>query len=191
MIYNIEYKTIDWKEKIISMKKIIILFIILFLGISPFSGCIEKGDGTLLLMITDKPPEINISKALVTISSVSVHRVNIRNDNKENNTGWYTINNKSQTFDLIKLRNISDILGEIVINVGVYNQIRLHLEKSIVTIDGIEYDLKIPSKIIKINTNFLIFEDMTTTLILDFDIQKSVHRADNDEYILKPVIKLI
>ena len=171
------------------MKKIIILLVILILGTSSLSGCIKKGNGTLLIMITDKPPELNISKALVTISSVGVHRVGF-GDN-DSISGWYTIVNESQTFDLIKLKNLTEVLGEVNLSVGIYTQIRLYVEKALITIDGVEYDLEIPSKKVKIVSNFLIFEEETTVLLLDFDVHKSVHRADKDKYILKPTIKLI
>ena len=176
------------------MKKIIILLVILILGTSPLTGCIKKGTGILLIMITDKPPELNISKALVTISSVGVHRTGFGNNENEDNdsiAGWYNIVNESQTIDLIKLKNLTEILGEVNLSVGIYTQIRLYVEKALITIDGIEYDLKIPSKKVKIVSNFLIFEDETTVLLLDFDVHKSVHRAGKDKYILKPTIKLI
>jgi len=40
---------------------------------SLFSGCVEEGTGTLILKITDAPSDLDISKALVNISSVMVH----------------------------------------------------------------------------------------------------------------------
>ena len=174
------------------MKKIIILLVILILGTSPLTGCIKKGTGILLIMITDKPPELNISKALVTISSVGVHRTDFGN-NKDNDSsaGWIVLVNDSQTFDLILLQNLTDILAKVNLSVGIYSQIRLIVEKALITIDGVEYDLKIPSKKVKIVSNFIIFEDETNTLLLDFDVHKSVHRAGKDKYILKPTIKLI
>ena len=174
------------------MKKLVILFIIFIIGTSPFCGCIKKGNGNLLIMITDKPSDLNISQALVTISSIGVHRTNLGN-NRENDssTGWINIVNDSQTFDLILLKNLTDILAKVNLRVGIYSQIRLYVEKALVTIDGIEYDLKIPSKKVKIVTNFIIFENETKTLLLDFDVHKSVIKTGKDKYILKPTIKLI
>ena len=44
------------------MKKIGILLIIFILGSIPFlSGCIESGNGTLILQITDAPGDLNIT----------------------------------------------------------------------------------------------------------------------------------
>ena len=101
------------------------------------------------------------------------------------------LGNKSRTFDLVLLQNLADVLVETKISVGIYSQIRLYIEKALITIDGVEYDLKIPSKKVKINANFLIFEGEITTLLLDFDIQKSVIRSNKDKYILKPNIRLV
>jgi len=175
-----------------NMKKLAIIFVILILTTSPLVGCIKKGSGVLIILIKDKPPDLKISKALVTISSVGVHRTGLGNDkNNDSSAGWIVIINESQTFDLILLQNLSDVLANVDLSVGIYSQIRLYVEKALLTIDGVEYDLKIPSKKIKINTNFVIFEDESTTLLLDFDVHESVIKTGNDKYILKPVIKLI
>ena len=174
------------------MKKFIIIIIIIILGTSPFCGCIKKGNGILMIMIKDKPPELNISKALVTITSVSVHRTGLGNNEEDDlSKGWIIIQNESQTFDLIKLQHITDVLTEVNLDVGIYSKIRLYVDKAIITIDGVDYDLNIPSKKVKINSNFLIFEEEKTTVLLDFDIQQSVHKTGNDKFILQPHIKLI
>ena len=61
------------------MKKIMIIFLVILLGCASFfSGCIEEekedeveiGEGTLQLQITDKPGDLDILHANVTISSV-------------------------------------------------------------------------------------------------------------------------
>jgi hypothetical protein len=173
------------------MKNAIILFIILILGISPFCGCITKGTGTLIIMITDDPPKLNISKALVTITSVGVHKAGVGYDgNDESSEGWITIEDEAQTFDLILLQNLTDLLSQVEIGVGIYTQIRLYIEKILVTIDDVEYDLKIPSNVVRIVSNFLIFDEETTDLLLDFDIHKSVCKEGYDEYIFNPTIKV-
>lgn len=99
---------------------------------SLFSGCVEEGTGTLILKITDAPSDLDISKALVNISSVMVHNSTV---------GWYTIVDESQTFDLIALENVSDVLGEQELEAGIYTQIRLNIDRALVTIDDVEYDL--------------------------------------------------
>lgn len=155
-----------------------------------FSGCIQEGTGTLVLKITDAPSELNITEALVTISEVRVHRAGI--DNETNDTGyWFTIVNTSQTFDLIAIQNVTEFFGSANLSAGVYTQIRLYVESALVTIDGIQYNLTIPSKNVKLIHPFIVEANETITLIMDFDVHKSVHEASNEKYIFKPTIKII
>ncbi len=65
------------------------------------------------------------------------------------------------------------------------------MDKALVTIDGTEHDLKIPSKKIKLIKPFDITANQTTTITLDFDAQKSIHAAGKDKYIMRPTIKVI
>jgi len=171
------------------MKKIgILIACVLLVSSSFFSGCISTEKGTLTLKITDAPGDLNISKALVTISYVEVH---IAAGGNNSSAEWVNVINESQQFDLIQLVNVTDILGSTLLDVGIYTQIRLHIAEALVTIDGIQYDLEIPSQTVKLVCQFIIEPENTTTLILDFDIQESVHKTGSDKYILQPTIKVI
>ena len=171
------------------MKKIgILIACVLLVSSSFFSGCISTEKGTLTLKITDAPGDLNISKALVTISYVEVH---IAAGGNNSSAEWVTVINESQQFDLIQLVNVTDILGSTLLDVGIYTQIRLHIAEALVTIDGTQYDLEIPSQNVKLVCQFIIEPENTTTLILDFDIQESVHKTGSDKYILQPTIKVI
>jgi len=171
------------------MKKIgIIIACILVVSTSFFTGCISNEKGTLTLKITDAPGDLNISEALVTISYVEVH---IAAGGNNSSAEWVTVINESQQFDLIQLVNVTDILGSTILDVGIYTQIRLHIAEALVTIDDVQYDLEIPSGTVKLVHQFIIKSENTTTLILDFDIQESVHKTGSDKYILQPTIKII
>ena len=153
-----------------------------------FDDVVQDGTGSLVVLLTDAPPELNITEALVTISEVTVHQAGTN----DTNGSWITIVNESQTFDLIQLQNATDVLGGMTLTAGWYTQIRLYVENALVTIDGVQYDLKIPSKNIKLISPFLVQDNQTLTLTLDFDVQKSIHQAGNsDKYIMKPTIKVI
>jgi hypothetical protein len=150
-------------------------------------GFVKEGTGTLIMKLTDAPPELNITEALITISQVNVHYAGTN----DTNGSWITIINESQTFDLIQLQNATEFLDGVTLAAGWYTQIRLFVESALVTIDGVQYDLKIPSKKIKLITPFLVQDNQTLTLTLDFDVQKSVHKTGSDKYIMKPTIKVI
>ena len=158
------------------------------IGATIFSGCLQAGTGQLVLKITDVPGDLNITRANVTISQVAVHRsAAVNNTTAE----WFTVVNKSQTFNLIALQNVSKFFGSVTLSAGWYTQIRLYIESVVLTIDGVEYDCKIPSNTIKLTTPFNISANKTTTLILDFDVKESVHETGNGKYMFKPTIKII
>jgi hypothetical protein len=120
----------------------------------------------------------------------------IGDDDDDNSTaGWHTIVNVNQTFDLIALQNVTDLLGEENLPAGKYTQIRLIIEQAIITINNSGnisvHNLKIPSNKVKLIKPFWIRENETTVLTLDFDVYKSVHKTGKDKYILKPTIKVI
>ncbi len=152
-----------------------------------FDGFVKEGTGILVMKITDDPPELNITEALVNISQVSVHYAGTN----DTNGTWITVVNESQTFDLIPLQDATEFIGGVNLIAGWYTQIRLSVDSALVTIDGVQYDLEIPSKNIKLNTPFLVQENVTLTLTLDFDVQKSVHKTGNDKYKMNPTIKVI
>lgn len=152
-----------------------------------FDGFVTEGTGSLVLQLTDAPPELNITEALVTISEVSVHYAGTN----DTNGSWITIVNESQTFDLIQLQNATDFLGGETLAAGWYTQIRLFVDNALVTIDGVQYNLTIPSKNVKLITPFLVMDNQTLTVTLDFDVQKSIHETGNGHYIMRPTIKVI
>jgi len=176
-------------------KTVMIAIIGAMIGATVFSGCLQAGTGQLILKITDKPGDFNITRANVTISQVKVHLSAGAGNESENETngtaGWYTVVNVSQTFDLIALQNVSQIFGSANLSAGWYTQIRLYVESAVLTIDGVEYNCTIPSKTIKLIKPWSISANTTTTLILDFDVQKSLHQTGNGKYMFKPTIKII
>jgi len=168
-----------------------LLIAIIILGIVGLSGCVQSETGTLKMQITDAP-NLNIEKALVTISNVEVHLAGANEDaNATNETGWFTVVKEEKTFDLIKIKDVKELLGNSELKAGKYTQVRLNVDKALVTIDGTEYDLTIPSKTVKLVKPFNIVEKQTTTLTLDFDANESIKSAGKDKYLMNPTIKVI
>ena len=172
------------------MKKIIaILAIISVVVLGVLSGCLQKGEGTLVIQITDAPGDLNITEALVTMSQVRVHYAGIN----ENDTlgEWIEVVNESQTFDLIALQNVTELFGTANLSAGWYTQIRLYVEQALVTIDGVQYDLEISPQHIKLIKPWKIVDGETLVLTLDFDVQESVHETGPGKYKMNPTIKVI
>jgi hypothetical protein len=171
-----------------------LLIAVLVIGMIALSGCVQSQSetGTLVMKITDAPADLNIEKALVTISDVEVHLAGTNEDaNATNETGWFTVVKEEKTFDLIKIKDVKELLGNSELKAGKYTQVRLNINKALVTIDGIEHDLTIPSRTVKLVKPFNIIENQTTTLILDFDAKESIKSAGKDKYVMNPTIKVI
>ena len=169
------------------MKKIMLVIIAVVLSTTLLSGCIKDTTGTLTLQITDAP-NLNITALYVNITSVEVHRSAAGNLTE---AAWETIVNESKIYNLTAIEDVKVLLGSEEIQVGHYTQIRLYVNDANVTIDGVVYNLSIPSKTIKLVRGFWILPDTVTTLTLDFDAKESVHKTGNDEYKLQPTIKVI
>ncbi len=153
---------------------------------------LPSGTGTLALKITDAPAGLNVSKALVTISAVQVHKAAAGAENDTNFTaGWLTVVEGPLTYDLIAIKDVKEVLGEKELDAGKYTQIRLSVDSAVVTIDGKESALETPSDKIKMIQPFTITSGETTTLTLDFDAAESIKASGKDEYKLQPVIKVI
>ena len=168
------------------------------------------GTGTLSLGLTDATTD-QYQAIYVTIDEVQVKK----QGEGEEESGWLTVFDQSQTFNLLELVNgiIAD-LGIAELEAGQYGQMRLILGKqaddSLNILDKthdhpnylIKNDtentivpLKVPSGFktgIKIVKGFTIEVDGFTELILDFDALKSVVQAGNSgQWLLKPTIKVI
>lgn len=96
------------------------------------------------------------------------------------------------TVDLVKLAatNSISMLGITTLPAGKYTQVRLFLSSATATLaDGTVVNLDIlgPDNMVKVIQPFTVVAGQKTTLIMDFDAQHSVVKADN-KYILKPVV---
>jgi len=184
------------------MKKYFVILVILALAIF-ISGCIgllttpgddliTPGKGRLKIFLTDAPGdylEVNI-----TISKIEGH---ITGEDWIPLIEW----DKGELVDLKKLEDVSMLLASLELEPNKYTQLRLFLKGDegdawlVLNDSGLtEEPLEIPSVYqtgIKLIHPFEIVEGMITELTIDFDAEKSVVKTGNEEYKLKPVIKVV
>lgn len=131
------------------------------------------------VLLTDAPAAFE--SVFVTISRVEV----------DTGDSWVTLSEQPQRFDLLTLRNdATAVLGGADLEPGHYGQLRMVVDSSSVVVEGVELPLTIASGAqtgIKINLDTDIAADMTYTLVLDYDAEKSVKSTGND-YLMTPVI---
>ncbi len=155
-------------------------------------GCDSSSDpaetaGSLKVSITDAPAEfqaVNITFSEVSVISSGEEPI--------------LVSDSIQTINLIKWSNgLSTPLGNIKLDAGTYNQIRLIIDSASVIIDGIKSSVKVPSGAqsgLKLTHQFTIEAGSTYDLMIDFDASRSIVRRGsppNPSYLLKPTIRLI
>ena len=169
----------------------IILSIFLILSCSESDNPVEATDGSgrLTIYLSDSPASFD--SVVVCISRVEVHK-----SGSDSTSGWSVINDSSRYFDLLQLMNgASAVLGDTSLTAGKYTQIRLIVEDGSYVVDGgVRHDLIIPSGSqtgIKLNHSFTIESNKLYELLLDFNVDKSIHITGNGVYKLKPTIRVV
>jgi len=189
----------------------IILVLIILAGIGYYyinmPTPVITSKSTLIIAVKDAPKQSKhgtISSLVLTFSEVSVHKVstgetintttgeiNATESNETEESGWIKVVDQVQTIDLLQFTDVSKILGQKILDSGKYTQIRLKIDSGKVTIDGVTYDVIVPSKVLKLNRGFELIPNVTLKLTLDFKAEKSLVKSGSDKFTLKPVIAVI
>jgi len=150
------------------------------------------------LRLTDSPFS-DARAELVTFSEVTAHRTD---------SDWTRVpfagGATARTCDLKKLQASEDVLGTGPLPPGDYTQVRLVVQSARLYFDnpadgpacaaaitapaGRMADLRIPSGEVKLNRGFTLTPESTTTMLVDFDGDKSIHQTGNGTYMMSPVI---
>ena len=126
--------------------KVLALITVVVLIFVPACGGEEKSEaktGIIILGVTDKPDE-SITGIVVTTNLIEA---NVRAEENEESE-WQVLLDSEQSFDLIKVAGIEDILGETNVPAATYNQIRMHVKSVTVALDGQDIDATVPSGIL-------------------------------------------
>jgi hypothetical protein len=137
--------------------------------------------GTLIIKLTDAPA--NITHLNVTITSVSIHRV--EDDVWENLTFVGGVSNVS--LDLLELENVTRDLSETDIPSGNYTKIRLGIGEANVTYAEGDYGpVRVPSGKIDVKVHFEIESGEVRILLIDMRVDwVAISNSGN----LRPVLK--
>jgi hypothetical protein len=157
------------------------------------------------MMLKDSP-FTDAKAVLVTFSKVSVHK---DSDTEEAWTELTLTGGTPRTCDLKKLEKdtAQDLLGSALVE-GHYTQIRLVVQSAKLDFDNASAltpcapgiteptgartaTLTIPSGEVKLNREFTVPAGGTTTILLDFDGDKSIIQTGNGNYMMKPVIGVV
>lgn len=167
------------------------LIILAALTITVLTACKkDPATGEMTVLMTDAPGDFK--EVNVEVKAVEIHY----NDGDSIN-GWIALPTKAGIYDLLTLQDsvTALIASGTNMKVGKVTQMRLILgSNNTVVIDSMgTFPLNIPSGQktgLKLNINEDIPIDMKLVITLDFDAKASIIKTGNDEYILKPVIKV-
>jgi len=163
----------------------------------------SRAGGTLTLMLKDSPYG-DAKSLVVTFSEVSAHLAGPAD------SGWtrlpFADGATSRTCDLKKLQTAQDVLGTGPLAAGHYTMVRLTVASaalyfdnaaagnacaaSIVAPAGRSAAVEISSGEVKLNREFDI-ASTATTILVDFDGDKSVHETGNGRFMMSPVISVV
>ncbi len=174
------------------LTSIIIMVFLFIAGCSKNNPVSSHGNGTLQIYMIDSPASYD--QVNIVIDSVTAHSTS-----SDTTSGWVTLNNKAESYDLLRLVNgVNAVIGKAQIPAGSYSQLRLYIGSgSNVVIGGNTYPLITPSGSqsgVKLNINSTIQSGNTNTLTLDFNAYSSIVVTGNllnPKYILKPVISVV
>ena len=151
---------------------------------STSTDSISADKGRAVFAITDAAADMgSVSEIRLTVKEVQAH---------SNTESWTTVSSQSKTYDLLKLKADGhlELISDTDLSIGAYNQIRFVVDKVIVVDSEGEHEAKLPSNELKINLDFEVKENSTSTIVLDFIADESLHTTGNDKYILAPVIQV-
>lgn len=171
-------------------------YLLLLVGVVLFTVSCSTSEDTssVAFKLTDAPDTSGITNVKVTVSEIKVNESADASDGQGGSWKVLTLN-PAKEVDLLTLANgVTENLGELSLTGGTQiNQIRFVVDQAKVSLDqGATYiPLTIPSKSIKIVNAFQVPLLGSISIVLDFDVSKSIVKTGNGTYILKPAIRSI
>ncbi len=135
-------------------------------------------NGITVMAIEDAPQFYNITALNITVTQAILHSTSGKN---------YVIN-VSKEIDLVKLSNTSEIFGAAKLPYGNYTGISLIVPNATAVVSGNVVGVFVPSSKIEIPGKFTVSQNMTNWLLMDFNLEQSLHFTGNGQIIMLPVI---
>jgi len=143
-----------------------------------------SGSGTFSVALSDAPPGADVTAVNVTIDRVEANV----------NGAWTPITSVPKSFNFLDLVKNETILGSASLPAGQYTQVRLFPSSATVTDSTGTHNVTIPSGAqtgVKVNVDYTIGSNQVTTVLLDFNVARSLVKQGNGQYLLQPVIPAV
>ena len=138
--------------------------------------------GTLDVKVTDAPVQ-DLSSLNITVDQIEAHQ--------QGTDQWINlaIIGGQVTFDLVKLKNVTQDAALDQISPGNYTKIRMHILSAVAQIEGGDkVTVTFPPNKLDVIVHFEVKADQTTSIILDIQVD-TFKIAENPQHNATPVIK--
>ena len=132
--------------------------------------------GSLVIGVKDAPSTGAVTSIYLTITDITLQ-------GSGNSSTNYKVN--ATTFDLLKLSNVTKMIGKNSVPVGNYTMVRFSVTSAVATISGKNVTLTVPSGEIKVPVHFSIASGKTTTVVLDITADMTAISASGN---LRPTV---
>ena len=156
-------------------------------GLAAVSACgsnpaSPSANGNLRLMLTDAP--------LDDVDEVNIYFTSVTAKPLGKPVEELTLTLPENPIDLLTLTDNTVNFATGAVDPGEYEFLHINIDprRSNIVENGVEKPLQVPSDEIKILGGFVVEDDHTTTLTLDFDAEKSLLRLGSGDWLLIPVI---
>lgn len=133
--------------------------------------------GSLIIGVKDAPSTGDVTHIYLTITDLT-----LQGAGSVNNTS-YKVN--ATTFDLLKLTNVTKMLGKNSVPAGNYTMVRFTVTSAVATVGGTNKTLTVPSGEIKVPVHFTVASGKTTTVVLDITADMTAISASGN---LRPTV---
>jgi hypothetical protein len=148
-------------------------------------ACKKAGTyGSLVVQMTDAPAQF-------AAVNVDIKDVKVQYDDGK----WVSLKTKSGIYNLLDLRNnvVAGIADKKGMPSGEIKTLKLELgaDNSVKLISGTEISLKLPEGNAAVaNLSATLHDEMTTTVLVDFDAEESVRIDPSGAFVLSPVLRI-
>ncbi|GEM_PF-3758212 len=140
--------------------------------------------GRLVFAITDDAANLNeIDSIFISIAGIAARNIS---------TGWVSITNESQTYDLLKLKREGklELMLDKSVPEGTYAELRFTVSPVVVVKNGLAHTAALPSSAVTMPLSLPLKTGQTVAVTLDFIADKSLHITNAKKYVFAPVIEV-